>query len=122
VSACDVAYLIICRAMADITQARRRTRRAHLEYILRHREHISFGGALLSPDGCQVTGVVLALEVTQRSQAEDFIRDEPYCAAGLFPQISIELWGGRIPEPFEGYLRQELAQELRLRGQRLGPT
>jgi uncharacterized protein YciI len=109
-----MSFLIICRATADITESRRVRRLEHLQYIIRHRDRISFGGALLSADAERVTGMVLALEVAERCQAEEFIRDEPYCAAGVFTQISIEAWAGRIPEPRPGYLLQELEMECRL--------
>jgi uncharacterized protein YciI len=106
-----MAFLIICRASTDICELRRRNRRPHLKYILRHRHQILFGGALLSEDETQMTGMVIALDVPDRALAAAFVHDEPYCAAGMFPHVTIERWGHRIPEPRAGFLEGELAQE-----------
>lgn len=111
-------YLIICRANTDITAMRRRLRAIHLEYILKYRDRIRFGGPIMSANPERMVGMLTVLDVPDRSDAEQFVRDEPYCQAGLFDEITIDPWLQRIPEPEPNFLDRELERErARLQGE-----
>jgi len=58
-----------------------------------------------------MTGMMMILDLPTRDSAMEFLRHEPYCNAGAFPEITIDPWVQRIPEPAPGFLESELQRE-----------
>lgn len=108
-------YLITCRYMPGGAERRLEIRDMHIEYILRHRVLITLAGAILNNDGT-AGGMFVALGVESASEADAFIRDEPYNRAGLFETVSLDLLKQFIPHSNENFLNEELERErIRLR-------
>lgn len=105
-------FLVICRASGDVTPLRRRARRAHLQYMIAHRGEIVHGGAILSPETGEMVGMLLVMDLPTRQRVDGFLREEPYCAAGMFTEIRVEPWDQKVPEPTADYLRLELEREI----------
>jgi uncharacterized protein len=105
-------FILICHARRDVTSLRRRVRRAHLEYVIAHRQEMVYGGAIVSPGRGDMVGMLMVLDVPSRERAEAFLREEPYCSAGMFDEIRLEPFAQRLPEPTPDYLRLELEHEI----------
>jgi uncharacterized protein len=105
-------FILICRARSDVASLRRRVRRAHLQYVIAHRQEIVYGGAMLSPKTGEMAGMLMVLDVPTLEHAAAFVQDEPYFNAAMFDEVRLECWAQRIPEPTADYLRRELEQEI----------
>jgi len=106
-----MTIMIICRARKDISELRRKVRRAHLEYMIRNRDRLVFGGAMLTQDQGSMSGMLVVLEKATLESARQFMAEEPYNKAGMFQEIMIEPFATRVPEPEPGYLQRELERE-----------
>ncbi|MGO8919766.1 MAG: YciI family protein [Stellaceae bacterium] len=82
-------YLIYCEDRPDGTGIRAATRETHLAYLARHEDILVLGGALLAEDGTTRIGSSFVINVPSRAAAEEFSRNEPFTAAGLFRDIRI---------------------------------
>lgn len=69
------------------------------------------GGPIMSANSERMVGMLTVLEVPDRADAEQFVRDEPYCHAGMFDDMTIDPWLQRIPEPEPNFLQRELEHE-----------
>ncbi len=82
-------YLIYCEDRPDVAALRAATRETHLAYLARHRDILILGGALLAEDGTTRIGSSFLINVPSRAAAEEFSRNEPFTAAGLFKEVRI---------------------------------
>lgn len=103
-------FIVTCTDRPGAGDLRQRTRAVHLEYMIRHRAIILFGGPLLDEDG-DVTGSVMVLDLADRAAVDGFLRREPYTVAGLFSAVHIHAMRQMVPERFPGLLEGELALE-----------
>ena len=103
-------FIVSCTDRTDAGDLRQRTRAVHLEYMIRHRAIILFGGPLQDEDG-DVTGSVMVLDLADRAAVDDFLMREPYSVAGLFSAVHIHAMRQMVPERFPGLLESELERE-----------
>jgi len=82
-------YLIYCEDRPESGALRAATRETHLAYLARHRDILVLGGALLAEDGTTRIGSSFVINVPSRAAAEEFSRNEPFTAAGLFKDVRI---------------------------------
>lgn len=93
-----MAFAIICLDRPGTKALRDRTRLEHMEYIDRHRHKMVVGGALLDDEGETRVGMVLAIDLPDRSAVERFLADEPYNKAGIFECVVIRRFYKVFPE------------------------
>jgi uncharacterized protein len=82
-------YLIYCEDRPDGGALRAATRDSHFAYLARHSDILVLGGALLAEDGSTRIGSSFVINVPSRAAAEEFSRNEPFTAAGLFRDVRI---------------------------------
>jgi uncharacterized protein len=104
-------YIIYCIDRVDAGDLRRQTRAVHLEYMIRHRGDLLFGGPMQSEDGSRVKGSVMVLDYETRAEVDRFLAEEPYAVAGLFAEVRIERMVQMAPERVPGLLEAELEKE-----------
>jgi uncharacterized protein YciI len=106
-----MAFLVLCMDKPDGLALRKKTRSVHLEYMIRHKTRVVFGGPLTTDDGDRTVGSVMMLDFPDRPAVEVFLRDEPYTRAGLFESVIIRRWRQVVPEREPNFLENELARE-----------
>lgn len=67
-------------------------RTAHLAYLDANVDRLIACGAKLSDDGECAHGGLYLLAVESREEAEHFIHQDPFHAAGLFKEVMITRW------------------------------
>ncbi|MRS99416.1 YciI family protein [Ralstonia pickettii] len=104
-------HVILCKLKVDGATARKALRLKHLEYIDEHKSKILAGGPALSDDSAPWM-MILFTNLTDRQEAEDFIRHEPYTASGqVFESVEVHPWSQVLPEPVAGSLQAEITRE-----------
>jgi len=85
-------YVIVCIDKPDSLALRLATREAHLAYV-KASDQIKFhvGGPFLSEDGT-MNGSMLIVEADDRSNVDDFVKNDPYGMAGLFERVEVRPW------------------------------
>jgi len=94
----------------DGADLRRRSRAAHLRYVLDDPGILRFGGPLLGEDGPTVGSLTL-VDLPDRAALDRFLREEPYCRGGLFDPLFVHPSRQVAPEIAPGLLAAELARE-----------
>ena len=85
-------YAIITRDKPGSIGLRTKTRDEHLKYIERFMPSVLVGGGFLTEDGGLAGGGLIILDVDNRSEAEKFVKNDPYTKAGLFQEVQIKRW------------------------------
>jgi uncharacterized protein len=106
-----MAFLVLCMDKPDGLPLRKKTRAVHLDYMIRHKAWVLFGGPLTSDAGDRAVGSVMMLDFPDRPSVETFLRDEPYTRAGLFESVIVRRWRQVVPELEPNFLENELARE-----------
>jgi uncharacterized protein len=75
---------------------RAQTGRAHGAYMAAHEDGMRMGGPLYAEDHKTMIGSVLIKEFADRSDAEEFVAEEPYNKAGLFETVLINPFGAFV--------------------------
>lgn len=73
-------------------EVRTRERDAHLAFLEENRSLLLACGAKLNDDGSNAGGGVYVVDVGTRTEAEQFIAQDPFSLAGLFERVSITRW------------------------------
>jgi uncharacterized protein YciI len=87
-----LAYVIATYDKPDHKQVRDSFRQRHLEYLEANVDKVIAGGGFFSDDGTAVIGGLLIVNVDTRAEAERFIQNDPFTAAGLFQRVEINRW------------------------------
>ena len=106
-----MAFAVVCLDRPGTKALRDRTRLAHMEYINRYRHKMIVGGALLDDEGETRVGMVLAIDLPDRSAVEAFLAEEPYNKAGIFECVVIRKFHKVFPEDDPAYFDSLLAAE-----------
>jgi uncharacterized protein YciI len=106
-----MAFLVLCMDKPDGLALRKKTRAVHLEYMIRHKARVIFGGPLVNDDGDRTVGSLMMLDFSERPAVEAFLGDEPYTRAGLFESVIVRRWRQVVPEREPNFLANELARE-----------
>ncbi|MFL9950459.1 hypothetical protein PQR68_31145 [Paraburkholderia agricolaris] len=101
-------FLIHCLYRPGGAADRLPIRRAHIHYMLDWLPVTVFGSAILSADGTQAAGMVVALDVDSETEVRRFIASEPYCSAGLFDTITVNPLVQMTPPYTRAVLEREL--------------
>lgn len=107
-----MAFHIYCIDDPGKPGLRLKTRPEHLRYMIKHKDHILFGGPIReSPEGPAI-GSAIAVDYESRSEVDRFLADEPYSKAGLFESVMVRAISVVVPERWPGFLESELEREL----------
>jgi uncharacterized protein len=104
-------FLVYCVDRPDGTALRRRTRAAHLAYMIAHKDKLLLGGPLRQDDGVGTSGSAFVIDLPDRDAIHAFLRDEPYARAGLFESVIVRRIALMVPEAEPGFLDAELERE-----------
>lgn len=78
-------------------------RPAHKAYLAKVADTIAFAGPLMSDDGREMVGSLLAIDFDSREEAIRWQQQEPFTQAGLYASVSIHafvnLWPQRAGFP-----------------------
>jgi hypothetical protein len=85
-------FAIITRDKPGHTEVRVSHQSAHKAYLDQHREILLAAGAMLDDEAIEAHGGVLLVDVETRAAAEEFVRNDPFQAAGLFGEVLITRW------------------------------
>ena len=90
-----------CLDAPDMSETRRKTRPAHLEFLRRLGTRIKLAGPLMD-DACEKPiGSFLILEAESLGDAKSVLAGDPYAQAGLFRSVSLSPWRGVLGEWWE---------------------
>ena len=65
---------------------------AHKKYLDANRYRLLAAGDMLKTDGRTAHGGILIVDTDDLSEAEEFLRNDPFTPAGLFDSITIMHW------------------------------
>lgn len=82
-------FAIHCLDKDDSAELRQSVAPIHAAYVREHTARIMFGGPLLATDGITRIGTLIVVDMESRSEAQAFLQNEPYYAAGLFARCEI---------------------------------
>jgi uncharacterized protein YciI len=85
-------FLIVARDKPGQAQTRAQTRPNHLAYVEANLSRLIAAGALLDDGGELAIGSMYVIDTDVRAEAESFIANDPYSAAGLFASIDVTRW------------------------------
>jgi uncharacterized protein len=85
-------FIIHCTDKPDSTNLRSVTRKAHIDFIERHRDSIFVAGPTLNEDGEGMNGSLLVVDFPSLADANAFAASDPYAKAGLFESVIIKPW------------------------------
>ena len=85
-------FIIHCTDKPDSTNLRSVTRKAHIDFIGRHRDSIFVAGPTLNEDGEGMNGSLLVVDFPSLTDANAFAASDPYAKAGLFESVIIKPW------------------------------
>ena len=73
----------------DASSLREAVRPQHKAYLAAVADRIAFAGPLVSDDGQQMLGSLLAIEFDSREAAQRWRQEEPFSRAGLYASVAI---------------------------------
>jgi uncharacterized protein len=88
----SMPYVIITRDKPGSLELRNKLRDEHLEYLTINQDRLLAAGAQTADDGSGGYGGVILIDTDDRSEAEAFIRDDPFTLGGLFEMIQVTRW------------------------------
>ncbi|MET4579792.1 YciI family protein [Ottowia thiooxydans] len=103
-----MAWLIRCTYRPGGAAERLGVRASHIRYMLEWLPQTVFGAAMLDETERTPKGMVVALNVTAREQAQHFIDHEPYFCAGLFEMVELTPLIQMTPPQTPDFLLREL--------------
>lgn len=83
-------FAVICKDKPGALDIRIATREAHLAYIEKT-GCVRMAGPFLDADGT-MCGSLIVLDVEDLSAAQAWAAGDPYAAAGLFEDVSVQQW------------------------------
>lgn len=105
-----MAWIVRCLYRPGGAQQRLPLRADHIRHMLHWLPQTVFGAALLDADDRDPVGMLVAIDVPSREEAQRFIDAEPYCSAGLFATIEItpavQMTPPHTPEHLLGELKK----------------
>ena len=85
-------YVIVTRDKPGSIDLRKKTRAEHLKYIERFVPSVLVGGGFITEEDALAGGGLIILDVENRSEAEEFVKNDPYTRVGLFQEVEIKRW------------------------------
>lgn len=83
-----MAWLVLCRDVADSKTLRERYLQAHLAYIETVMDQVAVAGPLADEHGGAYSGSCFVYHTDDRSIAEALLRGDPYFRAGIYGDVA----------------------------------
>jgi uncharacterized protein YciI len=105
-------FALYCIDKPDSAALRASSRLGHLENLVRHADHVRYGGPLLDEQN-QPKGSLLVMSFPQRADLDRFMASDPYFISGMFESVTV--WPTRqvFPEQSPGSIQQEIERQRR---------
>src|SRR4051794_2062840 len=87
-----MAYVIITKDKPNSLELRNRLRPEHLSYLESQQAKLLAAGAQIDDSGQGGYGGVIIVDTDDRTEAETFIRNDPFTKGGLFDTIQVTRW------------------------------
>lgn len=87
-----MAFLIYTIDKAGSEAVRDANRQQHYEFLQKHAHRLIASGGLLEDDESKFVGAAILLDCATREDAEAFVAEDPFTAAGLFETVHIVRW------------------------------
>ncbi len=85
-------YVITFHDDADVLERKKELRSVHLEYVDKNASRIIASGGLFPDDDDFPTGGLIILDTEKRSEAVDYIENDPFFINGVFSKYTIDRW------------------------------
>lgn len=89
-------FVVHCVDKEDHLEVRMENRPKHVDYLKSYGDKLFAAGPTLDDAGT-MNGSVVILDLVDKQQAEDFAANDPYTKAGLFAQVTIDVWKKVLP-------------------------
>lgn len=76
----------------DVLEKKKATRPVHLEYVMANAHRIITSGGIFPDEDDFPNGGLILLEVATRTEAVDYIENDPFFKAGIFSTYTIRRW------------------------------
>ncbi len=83
-----MSYFITCIDKPNSLTKRLSIRESHINYLTKFKSNLVTAGPLIGEDG-KPYGSLLILDFKERSELQDFLKNDPYRLEGLFEQVII---------------------------------
>ena len=83
----DMAWLVICRDIADSSALRQRHLKRHLSYVQTVVDLIAVAGPMAESADGDYSGSCFIYRTDDRRVAESLLRNDPYFEAGLYGEV-----------------------------------
>jgi uncharacterized protein len=100
-------FAIQCRLAENTDEKRKVLRPTHLKFMEANKDRILCGGPTIGLDG-QLEIMLIILKGKDITDAETFMKTEPYNQAGVFQEVIIREWRQVLPETEPGALLNEI--------------
>ena len=70
----------------------------HRAYLAKHADRMAFAGPLTSDDGQTTLGSLLVMDFANRSEVENWLKDEPFTIAGVYEKPIIHVFNNMWPQ------------------------
>ena len=92
-------FFIYAEDKEGALDVRKANRDAHIAYIKEnYNDKILAAGPILSDDGESMIGSVILIDLNDRTQVDDFCKNDPYAKAGLFARTTIRPFKHVFPQ------------------------
>jgi hypothetical protein len=85
-------YIVETWDKPNTRETRQQVRPPHLDYLEKNKALLLACGAKLNDDGSDAGGGIYILDVDSREEAENFLKADPFCQAGLFERHTVMRW------------------------------
>ena len=85
-----MAWLVICRDIADSEALRRQHLQSHLAYVETIMDQVAVAGPLASQPQGALTGSCFIYRTDDRAAAESLLHNDPYYRAGLYRDVQFQ--------------------------------
>ncbi len=85
-----MAWLVICRDIADSEGLRKQHLESHLAYIETIMDQVAVAGPLASQPQGALTGSCFIYRTDDRAAAESLLHNDPYYQAGLYRDVQFQ--------------------------------
>ena len=89
-------FAIYCIDKPGMAETRAGAMPAHVDYLARAAITVRMSGPLVADDGEAIIGSLYVVEAPNRAAVEDFQRDDPLVAAGIWERVEVRAFVKRL--------------------------
>ena len=81
-------YSLVCYDRPNSSEKRKRLRESHINYLNSFQKLILFAGPMMDEEN-NVLGSLIIIKFSNKNEADDFSKNDPYFLGGLFKKVLI---------------------------------